>query len=168
MVSEEDLKGVGTIELCAAYGDKLFGLEKVKKELIARLLSYQHGLGDITLVQKDKSGNIIVLHPENSGKKTVLPDKGEISDELEKARKSLRKWMKKRRPKNLPPDGWEWELIEKGEIKNGMTQCGLLASWGKPTYLGRKVGRVQEWIYDKFLKHGTVYVKKGKIKKWEQ
>ena len=90
-----------------------------------------------------------------------------FNERLAKA-KEPKKMDEKKATKKFTPDGWEWELIEKGEIKNGMTQCGLLASWGKPTYLGRKVGRVQEWIYDKFLKHGTVYVKKGKIKKWEQ
>jgi hypothetical protein len=170
MVSEEDLKDVGTIELCAAYGDKLFGLEKVKTELKARLDLLRRGPADV-IVLSDKE--IVVLYKDKPGDKPGLPDKGKIFEAPKRNSKDLADLVEIKRNEESPPDIWEWELIEKGEIKNGMTQCGLLASWGMPTHIVRRSRRVDEWIYDRSswygsVWYGSVHVKKGRIKKWKR
>lgn len=191
MISEDDLKEVSTLELCSSYGH--FRLDKVKKELIARLISFQHGLEDRTAVHQYKSGKIVVLHQDKSGIKAKLPDKGEISSkseikpddfktvlpakgEISSKRETsssevekLMRLMKVKLAEQSPPDGWEWELIEKGEIKKGMTQCGLLASWGMPMRIIERSRRVDEWIYDRpYSDYSFVQIRKGKIKKWKK
>ena len=173
MISEDDLKEVKTLELCAAYGEKLFGLEKVKKELIARLISYQHGLEDRTVVVQRKPGEVIAMHQKKSGIKAKLPDKGEISSKPQERSgesgeiRKLKRLMKVKLAEQSPPDGWEWELIEKGEIKKGMSQCGLLASKGMPAQIV-KGSRKDEWIYQGYFSYLSVYVRKGKIKSWKE
>ena len=173
MISEDDLKEVSTLELCSSYGH--FRLDKVKKELIARLLSFQHGLEDRTAVHQYKSGKIVVMHQEQSGIKAKLPDKGEISSKSQKISGEseevgkLRRLMKVKLAEQSPPDGWEWELIEKGQVKKGMTQCGLLASWGMPTRIVERSRRVDEWIYERqYSSYSFVQIRKGKIKKWKR
>jgi len=67
-----------------------------------------------------------------------------------------------------PPEPWEWDLIEKGEIKKGMSQCGLLASKGMPTNIIKSRGGVNEWFYEGFFSYLSVKIIKGKIKSWEE
>jgi hypothetical protein len=133
MISDDDLKYVATMELCTAYGDKLFRTDRVKNELIARLDLYRTALGDITVVFPDKSGKKLVINKEKP-----------------------------------PPAPWEWELIEKGEIKKGMSQCGLLASKGMPTNIVKSRSGVNEWFYEGFFSYLSVKIIKGKIKSWEE
>ena len=133
MVSDDDLKYVATMELCTAYGDKLFRTDRIKNELIARLALHRKLPENTTAVFRDESGKIAVISH-----------------------------------KQPPPEPWEWDLIAKGEIKKGMTQCGLLASWGRPAQIVKKSRRVDEWIYHRFFGQGLVYVREGKIKSWEE
>ncbi len=163
MISEEGLKDVGTIELCAAYGDKLFGLEKVKKELMHRLALSRRGPADVIVLN---AGEIVVLYEDKPGEKGGLPDKGKISDAPKRNSTDLADLVQIKRTEESPPDTWEWELIEKGEIKKGMTQCGLLASWGRPTRIVKSKGRVNEWIYQGYFSYGSVHIRKGKVKRW--
>jgi len=166
LVSDDDLKYVGTIELCAAYGDKLFGMERVKKELMARNRLHQQMPGSLITVHKHQSGNPVVVLQQESGVEMNLPEKGTLSDKTDTNGGVNNRSLKKKIAEHLPPDSWEWELIEKGEIKEGMTQCGLLASWGKPVQIVKSSRSVDEWIYQGFVKYGSVHIRKGKIKKW--
>lgn len=76
--------------------------------------------------------------------------------------------------RNEPPKSDEWDLIHAKQIKIGMTQCSLLASWGQPDRINSSASRYgssNQWIYNvgfRFIRASYVYVSGGKVSAWQK
>ncbi len=70
----------------------------------------------------------------------------------------------------------EWALIEKKQLRVGMSQLGLICSWGKPGTYGSinktvtQYGESIQWVYRscEACKTTYVYTDKGKVTTWQQ
>lgn len=67
----------------------------------------------------------------------------------------------------------EWDLVEKGAIRIGMSQCALYASWGSPSRQNRSVSgsaeRIQH-VYNagyRYIKATYVYTVNGRVTSWQ-
>lgn len=73
----------------------------------------------------------------------------------------------------IPED--EWSLIEQKEIRIGMSELGLVCSWGRPSIDGNVNESVGSWGVDKQWVYRAcsscsaqyVYTKNGKVSSWQ-
>jgi hypothetical protein len=73
----------------------------------------------------------------------------------------------------IPPK--EWQPIDQGEIKRGMSELGLICSWGYPTINGSinetvgSWGVHKQWVYRlcSTCSSQYVYTENGKITGWQ-
>lgn len=66
----------------------------------------------------------------------------------------------------------EWTLIDQQKIRVGMSECGLLASWGRPSTINSSVGsfgKSKQYVYRGYFASGTnyVYVKNGVVEAFQ-
>lgn len=67
----------------------------------------------------------------------------------------------------------EWQLARSKKIRQGMSQCALYASWGKPDRENRSVGswgvHIQH-VYNagyRYIQPSYVYTENGKVRSWQ-
>lgn len=63
---------------------------------------------------------------------------------------------------------WEWPLIEQNKIKRGMSECGLIASWGGLPKINKSVGSWgvrKQYVYKRAGNY--VYVRNGVVTSWQ-
>lgn len=66
----------------------------------------------------------------------------------------------------------EWTAIDQQKIRIGMSECALLASWGRPTNINTSVssrGKSKQYVYRGYSAASTnyVYVKDGIIEAFQ-
>lgn len=72
------------------------------------------------------------------------------------------------RRRNLLPE-WEWDLVAEQKVQVGMSACGAVASWGKPSTVNTtstRYGARHQWVYRRGY-YGTstsyLYFEKGRL-----
>jgi len=76
--------------------------------------------------------------------------------------------------RNAIPDD-EWSVIEQKKIRMGMSELGLVCSWGKPSLYGTinktvtRYGERKQWVYRSCssCKGQYVYTENGKVTSWQ-
>ncbi|MBW2105994.1 MAG: hypothetical protein JRI26_08230 [Deltaproteobacteria bacterium] len=73
--------------------------------------------------------------------------------------------------RNAIPDD-EWPVIEQKKIRMGMSELGLVCSWGYPSTINKTVtryGERKQWVYRSCssCKGQYVYTENGKVTSWQ-
>jgi len=73
--------------------------------------------------------------------------------------------------RNAIPDD-EWPVIEQKKIRMGMSELGLVCSWGYPSIINKTVtryGERKQWVYRSCssCKGQYVYTENGKVTNWQ-
>lgn len=67
----------------------------------------------------------------------------------------------------------EWMLVERKELRIGMSQCAMYASWGRPDRENRSVGSYGVHIQHifntgyRYIRPTYIYTQNGKVRSWQ-
>jgi hypothetical protein len=74
------------------------------------------------------------------------------------ARDIIREEMRDRHP------GWDWEAIDKRQVKVGMEEFEVACSIGQPNRINRSSHGPDQWVYNRLY----VYFRNGVVDAWQE